>query len=59
MPELPEVQTTVDGIKPYLINKKIKSCSVFVKKLRWNLQKDLTKKIINLKILEITRRANI
>jgi len=57
MPELPEVQTTVDGIKPYLINKKIKSCSVFVKKLRWNLQKDLTKKIINLKILEITRRA--
>ena len=57
MPELPEVQTTVDGIKPYLLNKKITACSVSVKKLRWELQKDLAKKIINVKILEITRRA--
>ena len=57
MPELPEVQTTADGIKPYLLNKKITACSVSVKKLRWELQKDLAKKIINVKILEITRRA--
>ena len=57
MPELPEVQTTVNGIKPYLLNKKIIACSVSVKKLRWELQKDLSKKIINIKITEIIRRA--
>ena len=57
MPELPEVQTTIDGIKPYLLNKKIIACTVSVKKLRWELQKDLAKKIINVKILTISRRA--
>ena len=33
MPELPEVQTTIDGIKPYLLNKKIIACKISVKKL--------------------------
>jgi formamidopyrimidine-DNA glycosylase len=41
MPELPEVETIVNGVKPYLINKKIIKCNVFTKKLRWNLQNDL------------------
>lgn len=57
MPELPEVQTTIDGIKPYILNKKIIACTVSVKKLRWELQKDLAKKVINVKILTIIRRA--
>ena len=37
MPELPEVQTIVDGIEPYLLNKKVVNCNVYVKKLRWKL----------------------
>ena len=57
MPELPEVQTTIDGIRPYIINKKITACKISVKKLRWNLQKDLPKKIINEKIKKISRRG--
>jgi formamidopyrimidine-DNA glycosylase len=57
MPELPEVQTTIDGIKPYLLNKKIIACKVSVKKLRWNLQKNLSKKIVNEKIKKISRRG--
>tara|TARA_S200000501_G_scaffold378660_1_gene442593 strand:- start:2630 stop:3448 length:819 start_codon:yes stop_codon:yes gene_type:complete len=57
MPELPEVQTTIDGITPYLINKTILKCTISVKKLRWELQKDIAKKIVNIKITGITRRA--
>ena len=57
MPELPEVETIVNGVKPYLINKKIIKCNVFTKKLRWNLQNDLAKKLINKKINKIERRA--
>ena len=44
MPELPEVQTTVDGIRPYLLNKTITACNVSVKKLRWDLENDLPDK---------------
>lgn len=57
MPELPEVQTIVDGIEPYLLKKKIISCNVYVKKLRWKLQNDLCEKITGLKISNVSRRA--
>jgi formamidopyrimidine-DNA glycosylase len=43
MPELPEVQTIADGIEPYLLNKKIIKCNVYADKLRWQLQKNLSK----------------
>ncbi len=35
MPELPEVQTVVNGIKSKLIGLKINEAKVFVKKLRY------------------------
>jgi len=57
MPELPEVQTIVDGIEPYLLKKKIISCNVYVKKLRWKLQNDLCEKLTGLKISNVSRRA--
>ena len=57
MPELPEVQTIVDGIEPYLLNKKVVNCNVYVKKLRWKLQANLAKKITGSKVLKISRRA--
>ncbi len=57
MPELPEVETTVQGIKSYLLNKTITNCKVLVTNLRWELQKDLSKNIINLKITKVNRRA--
>ena len=57
MPELPEVQTTVNGIRPYLLNKKITKCKVSVEKLRWKLQSDLSTNIINVKITDVIRRG--
>tara|TARA_B100001758_G_C18411876_1_gene616371 strand:+ start:2761 stop:3579 length:819 start_codon:yes stop_codon:yes gene_type:complete len=57
MPELPEVQTTLNGIKKFILNKRIKKCDVYVKKLRWELQKDLSTRINNAKITDIRRKA--
>ena len=57
MPELPEVETIVNGIKQFTENQTIKSCKVRVEKLRWKLDKRLDKKIINSKILGVKRRA--
>ena len=57
MPELPEVETIVNGIKQFTENQTIKSCNVRVEKLRWKLDKRLDKKIINSKILGVKRRA--
>ena len=43
MAELPEVQTTIDGIRPYLVDKKILNCNISVKKLRGEIYKDICK----------------
>lgn len=57
MPELPEVQTTIDGIRPYLVDKKILNCNISVKKLRWKIDKDICKNLANSKIIDVSRRA--
>ena len=57
MPELPEVQTTIDGIRPYLVDKKILNCNISVKKLRWKIDKDICKNLANAKIIDVSRRA--
>ncbi|MFK8012364.1 MAG: bifunctional DNA-formamidopyrimidine glycosylase/DNA-(apurinic or apyrimidinic site) lyase [Marinicellaceae bacterium] len=57
MPELPEVETTVKGIKPWLENKIIKKINVYNASLRWPIPKNLKKKHLSKKIISITRRA--
>ncbi|SVE33017.1 uncharacterized protein METZ01_LOCUS485871, partial [marine metagenome] len=37
MPELPEVETTLRGIEPYIINKKINDILVRQSSLRWEV----------------------
>lgn len=41
MPELPEVETTLRGISPYLLNKKIKHIQVRQPRLRWPVPAEL------------------
>lgn len=41
MPELPEVETTLRGISPYLLNKKIKRIRVRQARLRWPVPDDI------------------
>ena len=56
MPELPEVETICQGIRPALIGQKIKQIVVRQPKLRWPVT-PLVKKLQNLTIKSIERRA--
>ena len=57
MPELPEVETTVNGIKPWLENKKIKKINIYNPSLRWKIPNDLPNKYLAEKVVSVTRRA--
>ena len=57
MPELPEVETTVNGIKPWLENKRIKIIKIHNNSLRWKIPDDLVNKYLSQKITSITRRG--
>ncbi len=57
MPELPEVQTVVDGIKDKLIGKKIIIFKKFTTKLRYPIDTKINHKIKNLHVLNIKRVA--
>lgn len=57
MPELPEVETTLRGIKPYLLNKKISTVTVRDRRLRWPVSDDFKGCIENSTIKSLQRRA--
>ena len=52
MPELPEVQTTVQGLQ-ILLNKKITNISIYSTKLRYAIPKNIQKNLKNNKITKI------
>jgi len=56
MPELPEVETTCQGIRPVIINQKIKQIIVRQAKLRWPVT-PVVKKLKDLTVKAVTRRA--
>ena len=57
MPELPEVETTCKGISPHIENNIITKVIVRNRRLRWPIPTGLNKKLVNLKIISVTRRA--
>ncbi len=56
MPELPEVETSVRGVSPYLVGQKIKEIVVRQPKLRWTVSPELSA-MQGATIMEIYRRA--
>ena len=57
MPELPEVETTLRGIEPYIIGKKISSVIIRNPSLRWPVPEEIHKKLKNQVIDRIQRRG--
>ncbi|MFV2059177.1 MAG: bifunctional DNA-formamidopyrimidine glycosylase/DNA-(apurinic or apyrimidinic site) lyase [Gammaproteobacteria bacterium] len=57
MPELPEVETTVTGIRPYICGQKITSVVVREHRLRWPIPPDLSDNLIGQTVLSVSRRA--
>lgn len=57
MPELPEVETTVQGIKPHVEGETVKQVIIRQHQLRWPITKNLVKHLQYQTILTIHRRA--
>ncbi len=57
MPELPEVETIKRGLIPALLHQTITEILVRNPKLRWVVSSDLSKKLQNLKVIDIQRRG--
>ena len=57
MPELPEVETTRNGLEPLITDRKILSVQIYKKKLRWEIPTHLKKTLKNQTISKISRRA--
>ena len=57
MPELPEVQTVIEGIKPKIINKRIIDFKKYISKLRYPISQTIRKKIKGRLVTAIHRRA--
>lgn len=57
MPELPEIETVLQGIMPHVQQQKIKKVLVRHRGLRWPVPHGVEKKLAGLKIQNITRRA--
>ena len=57
MPELPEVQTVIDGIKPKIINNKIVDFKKYISKLRYPISQSIKNKIIGKLVMAVYRRA--
>jgi formamidopyrimidine-DNA glycosylase len=57
MPELPEVETTLRGIRPWLTGKRIKAVVVRSRKLRWPIPRKLSTLLPGQRIESLERRA--
>ncbi len=57
MPELPEVQTVVNGIKSKINKHKILRFKKYISKLRYPIQKNLSSKVENSTVTTVLRRA--
>ena len=57
MPELPEVQTVVNGIKSKIKNHKILRFEKYISKLRYPIQRNLSLKIEGYKVTAVFRRG--
>jgi len=56
MPELPEVETTLRGISPYLVGKTIREVTIRERRMRWPIPKEVDR-LAGCKVKAATRRA--
>jgi len=57
MPELPEVETTRNGLAPHLVGERVSGLEVRQPKLRWPVPNELAGKIEGQRLIAIERRA--
>lgn len=57
MPELPEVETTLRGITPHIVGRRVTAAHIRQPRLRWPIPGELPELILNQKLLGASRRG--
>ena len=57
MPELPEVETVINGLKSKILNQTIKDCILYTQKLRYPVTKEFKNNIMYVSVQSVERRA--
>lgn len=57
MPELPEVETTLRGIAPHLINRRIVGVRIYDRRLRWPVPPDFEMQLLGRSVSAVNRRS--
>src|SRR5882724_5510705 len=57
LPELPEVETTRRGLRPYALRRRIVALEVYEPRLRWPVPRNLPNKVAGQRIVRAGRRA--
>ncbi|MFA6036770.1 MAG: bifunctional DNA-formamidopyrimidine glycosylase/DNA-(apurinic or apyrimidinic site) lyase [Legionellales bacterium] len=57
MPELPEVETTLRGIAPHVLDKNINKVVIRHYGLRWPIARDIHKKLVGHQVAQLARRG--
>jgi formamidopyrimidine-DNA glycosylase len=57
MPELPEVETTLRGVKPHVLGARLTAVEVRQPRLRWPIPDDLNERLAGKKLLAMSRRG--
>jgi formamidopyrimidine-DNA glycosylase len=57
LPELPEVETTLRGLAPHLLERRIREVDVRERRLRWPVPRQLGRKLRGQRLLSLERRA--
>jgi len=57
MPELPEVETTLLGIKPWICDHHIQQVGIYNSRLRWPVPESLPRTLAGQRLLDLTRRG--
>ena len=57
MPELPEVETTLRGVEPWVVGKKITEAVIRKRSLRWPVPREIGEDLVGQKILSARRRG--
>ena len=57
MPELPEVETTVRGVRPAVVDRRIEAVRVRERRLRWPVSRGLSRILVQKRVVTVSRRA--
>ncbi len=57
MPELPEVETTLRGIRPYVLGKSVRTVTVRDPRLRWRVPTELARELAGQTVRRLERRG--